>query len=91
MYNLTSLIVDNCGGLKYLFSSTIVASFKNLKHLEISNCPMMEEIIAKDERNNALEEVPFLKLEKITLEDMENLKTIWHHQFASLKSLEVNN
>jgi len=29
----------------------------NLKHLEISNCPMMEEIIAKEERNNALKEV----------------------------------
>jgi hypothetical protein len=57
MYNLTSLIVDNCGGLKYLFSSTVVGSFKNLKHLEISNCAMMEEIIAKEEGNSASEEV----------------------------------
>jgi len=57
MYNLTSLIVDNCVGLKYLFSSTLVESFKNLKQLEISNCSMMEEIIAKKERNNAVKEV----------------------------------
>ncbi|XP_058724247.1 uncharacterized protein LOC131595793 [Vicia villosa] len=91
MYNLTSLILENCGGLKYLFSSTVVGSFKNLKHLEIRNCPLMEEIIVKEERNNALNKVPFFKLEKIILKDMDNLKTIWHHQFQSLKSLEINN
>jgi len=57
MCNLTSLIVDNCVGLKYLFSSSLVESFMNLKQLEISNCPMMEEIIAKEDRNNAVKEV----------------------------------
>ncbi|GAU43409.1 hypothetical protein TSUD_398850 [Trifolium subterraneum] len=90
MHNLTSLIVDNCGGLKFLFSSTVVGSFKNLKHLEISNCAMMEEIIAK-EGNGASEEVHFLKLEKIIVKDMDNLKTIWHHQFETVKMLQVNN
>ncbi|XP_045833623.1 uncharacterized protein LOC123924699 isoform X2 [Trifolium pratense] len=91
MYNLTSLIVDNCGGLKYLFSSTVVGSFKNLKHLEISNCAMMEEIITKEEGNSASEEVQFCKLEKIILKDMENLKTIWHRQFETSKMLQVKN
>ncbi|PNX77180.1 putative CC-NBS-LRR resistance protein, partial [Trifolium pratense] len=92
MYNLTSLVVDNCGGLKYLFSSTVVASFKNLKYLEISNCTIMEEVIAKEERNNiASKEVHFCKLEKIILKNMDNLKTIWHHQFETLKVLQVNN
>ncbi|PNX76196.1 putative CC-NBS-LRR resistance protein, partial [Trifolium pratense] len=57
MHNLTSLIVDNCGGLKYLFSSTVVGSFNKLKHLEISNCAIMEEIIAKEEESNASKEV----------------------------------
>ncbi|GAU45473.1 hypothetical protein TSUD_13160 [Trifolium subterraneum] len=90
MHNLTSLIVDNCGGLTYLFSSTVVGSFKNLKHFEISNCAMMEEIIAK-EGNGALEEVHFLKLEKIIVKDMDNLKTIWHHQFETVKMLQLNN
>jgi len=52
--------VDNCGGLKYLFPSTLVESFLNLKQLEISNCPIMEEIIAKKDRNNAPKEVILL-------------------------------
>ncbi|GAU43412.1 hypothetical protein TSUD_398890 [Trifolium subterraneum] len=91
MHNLTSLIVDNCGGLKYLFSSTEVGSFKNLKHLEISNCAMMEEIITTEEGNGASEEVQFCKLEKIILKDMDSLKTIWRRQFETLKKLHVNN
>jgi len=49
--------VDNCVGLKYLFPFGLVESFINLKHLEISNCPMMEEIIAKKDRNHAPKEV----------------------------------
>ncbi|KAK2400175.1 disease resistance protein [Trifolium repens] len=89
MYNLTNLTVDDCGGLEYLFSSAVVASFKNLKLLKISSCPMMEEIIAEEERDNALEEVHFLKLEKIILLDMDNLKTIWHRQFETVKMLDV--
>ncbi|KAK2441515.1 hypothetical protein QL285_012805 [Trifolium repens] len=91
MSNLTSLIVESCAELKYLFSSTMVGSFKNLKHLEISNCPLMEEIIAKEERNNETEEIHFFKLEKITLKDMDNLKTIWHRQFETVKMLQVSN
>ncbi|WJX37909.1 hypothetical protein P8452_25625 [Trifolium repens] len=91
MSNLTSLIVESCGGLKYLFSSTMVESFKNLKHLEISNCPLMEEIIAKEERNNEIEEIHFLKLDKITLKDMDNLNTTWHRQFETVKMLQVRN
>ncbi|XP_045824893.1 uncharacterized protein LOC123917266 [Trifolium pratense] len=91
MCNLTSLIVESCDGLKYLFSSIMVKSFENLKQLEISNCPLMEDIIAKEERNNKMEEVHFFKLEKITLKDMDNLKTIWHRQFETVKQLEVIN
>ncbi|KAK2414220.1 hypothetical protein QL285_036836 [Trifolium repens] len=94
MYNLSVLIVENCGELKYLFSSTMVQSFVNLKRLEISNCNLMNEIIATERRNDvsiALKEVPFPKLETIVLKDMENLKTVWHYQFDTVKTLEVQN
>ncbi|XP_061346314.1 disease resistance protein RPS2-like, partial [Gastrolobium bilobum] len=91
---LTNLIVENCGGLKYLFSSTMVGSFINLKRLEISKCHLMDEIIATEERNNgtaSLNEVPFSKLETIILKEMENLEAIWHHQFETVKTLQVKN
>ncbi|CAJ2632646.1 unnamed protein product [Trifolium pratense] len=94
MYNLSVLIVENCGQLKYLFSSTMVETFVNLKRVEISKCNLMNEIIATERRNDvtiALNEVPFPKLETIVVKDMENLKTVWHYQFDTVKTLEVEN
>ncbi|XP_061364302.1 uncharacterized protein LOC133307764 [Gastrolobium bilobum] len=91
---LANLIVENCGELKYLFSSTMVGSFNSLKRLEISKCHLMDEIIATEERNNdasALNEVLFSKLETIILKDMKNLETIWHWQFDTVKTLQVKN
>ncbi|XP_061339577.1 uncharacterized protein LOC133286205 [Gastrolobium bilobum] len=93
---LSNLIVENCGGLKYLFSSTVVGSFINLKRLEISKCHLIDEIIATRERNNgtacaSLNEVRFSKLETIILKDMESLETIWHCQFETVKTLQVRN
>jgi hypothetical protein len=49
---LTYLVVENCGGLKYLFLSSMVGSFINLKRLEISKCSLMEEIIDAKGKNN---------------------------------------
>ncbi|XP_028790403.1 uncharacterized protein LOC114746342 [Neltuma alba] len=87
--NLTHLIVEDCRGLKHLFSSFSVRSLSKLKHLEISKCEMMEEIIAPD--CLATQEVRFTKLETMVVKDMESLKKVWRLQFASLKSLEVSN
>jgi hypothetical protein len=53
---LTNLVVENCGGLKYLFLSSMVGSFINLKRLEISKCSLMEEIIDTKETNNGTDD-----------------------------------
>ncbi|XP_057745253.1 uncharacterized protein LOC130963123 [Arachis stenosperma] len=94
-YKLTNLIVENCDGLKYLFSSTMVESFPNLTKLEISECHLMEEIIAaeEDSDNNivTLEEVRFFKLQTIILKNMKSLKKIWHKEFSKVKTLQVKN
>ncbi|KAI4353646.1 hypothetical protein L6164_002578 [Bauhinia variegata] len=94
--NLTYLTVEDCGALKYLFSSSKVSNFSKLKWLEISKCHMMEEIMETGEGTSEglFSEVQFLKLEKIIINDMQNLKTIWHPQltassFGELKTLEV--
>ncbi|XP_028783525.1 uncharacterized protein LOC114739614 [Neltuma alba] len=67
----------------------VVGSLSKLKHLEISKCDMMEEIIAPD--SLATQEVRFTKLETMVVKDMESLKKVWHSQFDRLKSLEVSN
>ncbi|KAI4353333.1 hypothetical protein L6164_002292 [Bauhinia variegata] len=94
--SLTYLTIEHCGALKCLFSSSKVATFSKLKCLEISKCHMMEEIIVTEDgvNNNVITEVQFPKLEKIIIEDMQNLKTIWQPQltassFGELKTLDV--
>ncbi|KAI9112296.1 hypothetical protein K1719_016819 [Acacia pycnantha] len=92
MHNLVDFTVEDCRGLKYLFSYSAIGSLSKLEHLEISRCEMMEEIIAPKAKNNvALEEVRFSKLETLVVKDMKRLKNVWHFQFESLKTLEVSN
>ncbi|KAI9112297.1 hypothetical protein K1719_016820 [Acacia pycnantha] len=91
-HNLANLIVEDCRSLKHLFSSSVVGSLLKLKHLEISKCEMMEEIIAPKGINiTTLEEVRLSKLETMVITDMKSLKKVWHFQFEGLKSLEVSN
>ncbi|KAJ6434503.1 hypothetical protein OIU84_018088 [Salix udensis] len=45
---LTSLIVEGCRNLKYLFTTSMVESLAQLKRLELCDCVSMEEIIIKN-------------------------------------------
>lgn len=54
--NLTSLIMEDCNHLKYLFSPSIVGGLSKLKQLKISRCDMMEAVLkATEERTNNTE------------------------------------
>uniref|UniRef100_A0A6N2LET3 Disease resistance protein At4g27190-like leucine-rich repeats domain-containing protein n=1 Tax=Salix viminalis TaxID=40686 RepID=A0A6N2LET3_SALVM len=63
---LTSLIVEGCRNLKYLFTTSMVESLAQLKRLDICDCVSMEEIIIKnglgEEENVRLPKLEFLKL-----------------------------
>ena len=53
---LANLIIEECNGLKYLFSS--IGRFPNLKEVEVRGCEMMEQIIGPEGRNDtSIEEV----------------------------------
>ncbi|KAI9127387.1 hypothetical protein K1719_001946 [Acacia pycnantha] len=89
---LANLSVEGCSRLKYLFSSSIVGSFPNLKQLEIRECEMMEEIISIKGRNSAAtNKVALPKLETLVISNMKRLKKVWHSQFDGLKTMEVDN
>ncbi|KAF4359535.1 hypothetical protein F8388_003538 [Cannabis sativa] len=45
MQNLTSLEVEECNNLKYLFSFSLAQKFVNLKKIKVKNCEAMEDII----------------------------------------------
>ncbi|KAF2307105.1 hypothetical protein GH714_024856 [Hevea brasiliensis] len=73
---LTTLIVDGCGNLNYLFTSSIVGSLAQLKTLEICECKSMEEVIIAE--GEGLEEEIVTKmllhqLESLKLKDLPKL------------------
>ncbi|XP_031258418.1 probable disease resistance protein At4g27220 [Pistacia vera] len=47
--NLTRFILESCGKIKYVFSSSIAKSLQTLKSLEIRDCEVLEEIVAEEE------------------------------------------
>nr|AGV40488.1 hypothetical protein [Phaseolus vulgaris] len=59
--NLQILMIDNCGELNHVFSSSTIGDLSQLKKLSIYNCDMLEQIIGDDvhekkERDEIIEE-----------------------------------
>jgi hypothetical protein len=93
---LTSLMVEGCGNLKYLFTSSMVESLAQLKRLELRDCTPMEEIIIKNglgEEEN-VRGIMFPKLQFLKLKGLPNLTrfcTSHLIECCSLKELRIEN
>ncbi|KAL6285140.1 hypothetical protein ACE6H2_009530 [Prunus campanulata] len=74
MPNLTSLVVDDCGGLRFLFPSSMARSLVQLKNLTISNCQIMEEIVPTNESSEEdTDHNMFSQLQDLSLHHLPNL------------------
>ncbi|XP_020238756.1 probable disease resistance protein At4g27220 [Cajanus cajan] len=102
--NLTTLTIDGCDRLTFLFSDSVARKLVKLEHLLISSCKFVEQIFVSDEKMGNLphfrksvptELVPiFPNLETFVISDMDNLKSIWPNQltqnsFCKLKKMEI--
>ncbi|XP_061999378.1 probable disease resistance protein At4g27220 [Rosa rugosa] len=91
--NLTTLIIQKCDHLRFLFSCSMAKSFVQLKHLEIRYCTSMEEVVSSttdynEENMNNM----FCKLETLELEGLRCLGRICtgtRIEFPSLKKLVI--
>ncbi|XP_065852361.1 uncharacterized protein [Euphorbia lathyris] len=91
--SLTSLMVDGFRNLNFLFSSSVAKSLVHLKKVEISNCGMMEQVIAMGGQDEQMM-MRLLKLDFLKLKDLPKLA-----QFSmcnmlecpSLKELQIEN
>ena len=97
--NLTSLVVEGCGNLSYLFTYSMVKHLAQLEKLEISDCNFIEEIIVaqgfvKEEETERRMKVFFPKLQFLKLRGLPLLMrfcTATLVEFPSLEGLCVDN
>nr|XP_048325975.1 uncharacterized protein LOC107417873 [Ziziphus jujuba var. spinosa] len=68
--NLTKLAVQSCNFMKNLFSSAVAVSLEQLCFLDVSDCRMMEETMA---RNESTDKMSFPKLNFLKLNNLPNL------------------
>jgi hypothetical protein len=96
--NLSRLKVQGSSSIKYLLSFSTARFMGQLKHLEILECKVMEEIIVTEE-SGVVEEriipkmVLFNRLEFLHLNDLPALKRFCigsNIEFPSLKQLHIN-
>ncbi|XVF30837.1 hypothetical protein REPUB_Repub16aG0092300 [Reevesia pubescens] len=71
---IEELKLYNCNNLKYVFTSSAVKSFVQLKKLEIVCCQEIEEVISVTQGLVEEERVVFPKLEHLKLSYLSNLK-----------------
>ncbi|GMP97742.1 hypothetical protein CsSME_00045884 [Camellia sinensis var. sinensis] len=79
---LIKLYVSNCGSLRNMFSPFMARHLVHLERLVINKCPMMEEVVAKDqdeeEEEGRINRTPFPKLKYLELKDLPELKSFCH-------------
>ncbi|KAM5576897.1 hypothetical protein ABKV19_007639 [Rosa sericea] len=91
--NLRSLSLYQCGGSRFLLSSSMARSLLQLKHLKVSRCETVEEIVSTADNMSGSEPagLVFPKLEILEVVDCGRLKTLGLSavSFEKLTTLEV--
>ncbi|KAG4922369.1 hypothetical protein JHK86_051182 [Glycine max] len=76
--NLTSLNVEECHGLVYLFTSSTAKSLGQLKHMSIRDCQAIQEIVSKEgDHESNDEEITFEQLRVLSLESLPSIVGIY--------------
>ncbi|XVF30815.1 hypothetical protein REPUB_Repub16aG0090700 [Reevesia pubescens] len=89
---IKELELHRCINLKYVFTSSTVKSFVQLKTLQISWCTKIEEVISVTQGLVEEERVVFPRLEHLHLHRLPNLKRFCCGspiEFRSLKKLQI--
>ncbi|XLU46466.1 hypothetical protein S245_041280 [Arachis hypogaea] len=90
--SLTKLVVSGCDGLLYVFTSSTAESLSQLKHMEISNCDSMREIICKED-DESNENIIFKQLKVLHLEELPMLRWLYSGKrtlyFPALQHLSI--
>ncbi|XP_062083056.1 disease resistance protein At4g27190-like [Humulus lupulus] len=92
LQNLTSLTVQSCNKIKYLFCFPMVERLVNLKKLNVDDCLVVEEILISrklGEKRMLQENILFSKLESLNLSKLPVFKTFCSEDFC-IKEMSVD-
>ncbi|KAH1199679.1 putative disease resistance protein [Glycine max] len=80
--NLTSLNVEECHGLVYLFTSSTAKSLGQLKHMSIRDCQAIQEIVSREgDHESNDEEITFEQLRVLSLESLPSIVGIYSGKY----------
>ncbi|XP_075656718.1 disease resistance protein At4g27190-like [Castanea sativa] len=90
---LRTIEIDGCSCLKSVFPTSVAKALSQLEALEINDCAMMEEIVAKEEGIETTTLFVFLKLTTLRLYNLPELKSLYPKshisKWPSLESLYI--
>lgn len=89
MGHLTTLILHQCDGLRFLFSFSMARSLVQLKHLKISHCQIMEEIVTKIDCSEENTDNIFCKLKHLQLQYLPSLVRFCSGSYIEFPLLEL--
>ncbi|KAL5166949.1 putative disease resistance protein [Glycine soja] len=80
--NLTSLNVEECHGLVYLFTSSTAKRLGQLKHMSLRDCQAIQEIVSKEGDHESNDEViTFEQLRVLSLESLPSIVGIYSGKY----------
>ncbi|KAL5166960.1 putative disease resistance protein [Glycine soja] len=80
--NLTSLNIEECHGLVYLFTSSTAKRLGQLKHMSILDCQAIQEIVSKEGDHESNDEViTFEQLRVLSLESLPSIVGIYSGKY----------
>ena len=84
---LTTITLCKCLKLKKIFSSGMIEQLSVLQHLEVEECPEIEELITESE-NNGLNPGALPRLKILVLSNLPSLRSVWIDDSLKWPSLE---
>ncbi|KAF2320131.1 hypothetical protein GH714_024127 [Hevea brasiliensis] len=73
---LTVFCLYDCSNLKTVFSSAMIKQLSKLQHLQIEDCPKIEQLIVESE-NDGLEQLELPCLTTLVLRNLPVIESIW--------------
>ncbi|KAH1045333.1 hypothetical protein J1N35_036117 [Gossypium stocksii] len=77
LQNITQMEFYKCSSLKYIFTSSMLLSLKQLQWIVVKKCNIMEQVIREDEEDATTHEFTFPKLSFVKMKACSNLTNFY--------------